>query len=268
MPIHPTAIVDSAAEVHPSADIGPYAIVDGPVRIGAEAKVFPHAYVCGWTTLREHSEIHMGAVVGHVPQDRAFTGERSYCEIGPHTVIREYATVHRGTMPESKTVIGPHCLLGATAHVAHNCHVDDHVTIMNGVLLAGHVHVGPRAFISGNAGIHQFVRVGELAMISGQAQVSTDVPPFMMVYQRNQLAGINRVGMRRAELSSEEIDEIRRAYRLLYRSGKTLPHSITQLDETLTTPAGRRLVSFLQAPRKRPLLRAGRGAAETKPAVE
>ncbi|MFH0980019.1 MAG: acyl-ACP--UDP-N-acetylglucosamine O-acyltransferase [Planctomycetota bacterium] len=255
MPIHPTAIVDRAAELDPSAEVGPYVVIDGPVRVAANVRIYPHAYLCGWTQIGENCQVHMGAVIGHAPQDRAFTGERSYCRIGPGTVVREYVTVHRGTKPESETVVGANCLLGALSHVAHNCVLSDDVILMNGALLAGYVQVGPRAFVSGNAGIHQFVCVGELVMISGNGTVMGDVPPFLMVYGRNLVVGINRVGLRRARFSSAEIDEIRQAYRVLYRSHRPMSSTIPQLDATLVTPAGRRLVGFLKAEHKRPLLR-------------
>lgn len=255
MPIHPTAIVDREAEIDPSVEVGPYAVIDGPVRIAANVRIYPHAYLCGWTRIAEGCEIHMGAVVGHVPQDSAFTGERSYCEIGPNTVIREYATVHRGTKPESKTLVGSDCLLGALSHVAHNCVVGDRVTMINGTLLAGHVHIGSGAFLSGNVGIHQFVHVGELVMISGGAALVGDTPPFLLVHGRGHVSGINRVGLLRAEFAPEEIEEIRQAYKTLYRSGKPFPQSIANLDQTLVTPAGRRMVEFLKADHKRPLLR-------------
>jgi UDP-N-acetylglucosamine acyltransferase len=263
MSIHATAVIDKAAEIDPSAEIGPYVVIDGPVRIAADVKVYPHAYLCGWTSISEGCEIHMGAVVGHAPQDHAFTGERSYCEIGAHTVVREYATIHRGTKPESKTVVGAHCLLGGLSHVAHNCVIEDHVILMNGVLLAGYVHVGPRAFISGNAAIHQFARVGELAMLTGNSAFASDIPPFLLAYGRNLIGGINRVGLIRAQIPRVEIEEIRQAYKILYRSGKPLPQSIAQLDETLVTPAGRRMVAFLQAERKRPLTRPRRVLTRT-----
>jgi UDP-N-acetylglucosamine acyltransferase len=255
MAIHPTAIIDRAAEIDPAASIGPYAIIDGPVRVAADVRVYPHAYVCGWTTLGKGCEIHMGAVVGHTPQDRAFTGERSYCEVGPRTVVREYVTIHRGTKPESRTVVGADCLLGALSHVAHNCVVADHVIMMNGALLAGYVQIGPRAFVSGNVAVHQFTRIGELVMVSGGAILTCDIPPFLLVHGRGQVSGINRVGLVRAAVSRVEIDEIRAAYKTLYRSGMPLSRSIAQLAETLVTPAGRRMAEFLLAERRRPLAR-------------
>ena len=255
MLIHPTAVVDKTAEIDASAEVGPYVVIEGPVRVAANVMIYPHAYLCGHTRVGENCRIHMGAVVGHVPQDRAFSGRRSYCEIGPNTTVREYATIHRGTDPESTTTVGADCLLGATSHVAHNCTVGDRVILMNGVLLGGHVGVGPGAFLSGNVGVHQFARVGELVMVSGGAALACDVPPFLVAYGRNRVSGINRVGLVRAGMTPQEIDEIRQAFRLLYRSGKLMPQSIAQLAETLATPAGRRMVEFLRADRKRPLVR-------------
>ncbi len=258
MAIHPTAIVDRAAEIDPTATIGPYAVIDGPVRIAADVRIYPHAYVCGWTTLGQGCEIHIGAVVGHTPQDRAFTGERSYCDVGPRTVVREYVTIHRGTKPESRTVVGANCLLGALSHVAHNCVVADDVIMMNGALLAGYVQVGPRAFISGNVAVHQFNRIGELVMVSGGSVITCDIPPFLLVHGRGQVGGINRVGLVRAQIPRVEIDEIRAAYKTLYRGGMPLSLSIAQLAKSLVTPAGRRMAEFLLAERRRPLARSRR----------
>lgn len=256
MPIHPTAIVDQHVEIDPTAEIGPYAIIEGEVTIGPGVRILARAHLCGWTRIGEGCEIHMGAVVGHLPQDRAFSGGRSYCEIGRRTVIREYVTIHRGTSPESKTVIGEGCFIMAGAHVGHNCMLGDRVTLMNCALLAGHVKVGSGAVLSANAIFHQFVRVGELVMVSGGAQIVVDVPPFLTAYGRNCLMGVNRIGMLRANMARAEIDEIRAAFRILYRSAKPLSRTIPLLADTLVTPAGRRLVEFLQSDHKRPLARA------------
>lgn len=255
MPIHPTAIVDKNARIDPTAEIGPYAVIEGEVEIAAGVKVYPHAYVCGWTRVGEKAEIHIGAVIGHLPQDRAFTGERSYCEIGRRTVLREYVTVHRGTMPESRTVVGDDCLIFAGAHVGHNCVLGERVTMMNYAILGGHVTVGPGAVLSGGAIFHQFVRVGDLAMIGGGATIGVDVPPYLTAYERNLVMGVNRIGMLRAKMSRTEVDEIRTAYRALYRGTVPMSKTIPRLADTLVTPAGRRFVAFLQAPRKRPLAR-------------
>ncbi|MFQ5805754.1 MAG: acyl-ACP--UDP-N-acetylglucosamine O-acyltransferase [Phycisphaerae bacterium] len=249
MPIHPTAIVDKHAEIDPAADIGAYAIVEAGVKIGAGTKIYPHAYISQGTTLGQRCQIHPFAVVGHHPQDLKWGGAPSYTKIGDETTIREGASVHRGTMAESTTVVGKRVYLMSTAHVGHNCVVGDDVILANATLLSGHVHVGNRAFFSGTARIHQFVRVGEMTMIAG-VRVICDVPPFMMVTSDG-VVGPNLVGLRRAGLSSEERLEIRAAYKLLFRSGLLFREAVEQVAETVKTDPGRRLVEFLRAPSKR-----------------
>lgn len=261
MPIHPTAIVDPTADIHPSAEIGAYAVVEQNVRIGPETRLYPHAYVSAGTTLGARCQIHPFAVVGHLPQDVKYSGEPSFTEVGDETVVREHATIHRGTMPGSTTVVGRRCFIMSTGHVGHNCVVGDEVVVANGGLLAGHVQVGNRAFISGNVAIHQFVRVGELTILGGRlTAIGKDAIPFMHVEMPGPI-GPNVVGLRRAGLTAEERQEIRACYRILYRSGLRFPVAIERVAETARTAPGRRLVEFLRAPSKRgflPLKRRGR----------
>jgi UDP-N-acetylglucosamine acyltransferase len=264
MPIHATAIVDSHAEIDSSADVGAYAIVEAGVKIGAETKVYPHAYIAQGTTLGRKCQIHPFAVVGHHPQDLKWEGLPSYTEIGDETVIREGASVHRGTIPESTTVVGKRVYMMATSHVGHNSVVGDDVILVNAVLLAGHVQVGPKAFIGGGVSVHQFVRIGELAMAGGGWRVITDVPPFMMI-ALGSVVGTNVVGLRRAGLSREERGEIRQAYKTLYRSGLLFREAIERVAGSVRTDPGRRLVEFLRAPSKRGYARfrkGGRGAPD------
>ncbi|MBU0618294.1 MAG: acyl-ACP--UDP-N-acetylglucosamine O-acyltransferase [Planctomycetes bacterium] len=249
MPIHPTAIVDKSAEVDPSADIGAYAIVETGVRIGAGTKIYPHAYVSQGTTLGQRCQIHPFAVVGHHPQDLAWEGTPSYTEIGDETIIREGASVHRGTVPESTTVVGKNVYMMATSHVGHNCVIADQAILVNGVLLSGHVHVGRRAILAGGTAVHQFVRIGELVMISG-GRVPNDVPPFMLVGPAG-VVDTNVVGLRRAGLSSEERLEIRQAYKTLYRSKLMFREAIERVAEMVRSEPGRRLVEFLRGPSRR-----------------
>ncbi|NLX12697.1 MAG: acyl-ACP--UDP-N-acetylglucosamine O-acyltransferase [Phycisphaerales bacterium] len=267
MPIHPTAIVDKKAEIDPSADIGPYVIIDGPVRVGAGTVVMAHAYLTGWTEIGRDCQIHPGAVVGHDPQDLAFKGQESYCRIGDGTIIREIVTIHRGTKPGSATEIGRRCFLMAASHVAHNCKLDDDVKLANGVLLAGYVHVGAGSFVGGNATVHQFVRIGELVMVSGLAGLTMDLPPYMMAAHRNQCVSINVIGLRRAGFTPEQIKEVRQAYRLLYRSGMPFGKAIDQLANVVSTDAGRRIVEFIRLPSTRGIL-SGRRARATPQAIE
>lgn len=249
--IHHTAIVDPKAEIDSSAEIGPYAIIDGPVRIGAGTRVYWHATVCGRTEIGRHCCIHPYAIVGHAPQDRAYDGGDTACRIGDETIVREYASIHRGTGEGTATVVGKRCFLMASAHVGHNCQIGDDVTLVNAVLLAGHVTVGNAAFLGGMAGVHQFVRIGELAMVGGQALIRMDVPPFFTAVRFGECSGINVVGLRRAGFSGDERKELRGAYRTLYRSGHTFTHAVGELDKTLQTAPGRRLVAFLLASSKR-----------------
>lgn len=254
MPIRSTACVDKSAEIDPTASIGAYAIIEAGVKIGADTRVFSHAYISEGTTIGERCQIHPFAVVGHHPQDTKWDGSPSYTVIGDETVIREGAQVHRGTEPDSTTRVGSRVYMMANSHVAHNCTVGDDVTIANGALLAGHVQIGSKAFISGNVVIHQFVRVGELAMLGGGSRVPNDAPPFMMVVPEG-VVGVNLVGLRRAGMSREERQELRTAYKTLYRSDSQFKDAIAQVVETVRTDPGRRLAAFLQAPSKRGMLR-------------
>ncbi|MEE9293781.1 MAG: acyl-ACP--UDP-N-acetylglucosamine O-acyltransferase [Phycisphaerae bacterium] len=251
MSIHPTAIVDRRAEIDPSADVGPYAIIDGPVHIGPDVRIYPHAFINGNTQIGARCQIHPGAVVGHLPQDLTFTGAETYCRIGEDTVIREAAQVHRGTDPGSSTIVGKRCFIMAAGHVGHNCHIEDEVKITNCALLAGHVHIGKGAFVSGGAGVHQFVRIGELAMISGLAKIVMDIPPYFLVEQTGKCAGVNTVGIRRAGFNRQQRDDVKRAFRILYRSGKTFREAVEVLAQEIRTDAGRRILEFVRAPSRR-----------------
>jgi UDP-N-acetylglucosamine acyltransferase len=251
LPIHPTAVIDPGAELDPSVEIGPYAVIEGPVRIGAGTLLGPYVHVLGHTTIGRGCRIHSGAVVGDFPQDRSYTGAESYCRIGDETIVREHVTIHRGTAPGSETVVGNRCQLLAHCHVAHNCRVGDDVVLVNGALLAGHVTVGNGAVISGNAGVHQFVRIGELAMIGGLTKITRDVPPFLMFDGAGICVGVNTVGLRRAGFSREERQEIKTIYKAVYRTASSASRAQTELEPVIATDAGRRLLDFLKTPSKR-----------------
>jgi len=251
--IHPTAIVDTAAQVSPSAVIGPYVVIDGPVTIQADVVVDPFAVVNGATTIGTGCHIHSGAKIGGLPQDLAYAGGESYCVIGEGTIIREGVTVHRGTLPGSTTRVGRNCLLMVNSHVGHNCEIGDHVILVNGALLGGYVTVGSRAVISGNAAVHQFVRIGSVAMIGGMAKVVQDIPPFLTVGRTGRCTSVNSIGLKRAQYSPGERAEIRTAFGLLYRSGLPLEVSVGRLRELVSTEAGRQFLDFLTTPSRRGL---------------
>jgi UDP-N-acetylglucosamine acyltransferase len=244
MAIHPTAVVDAAAEIDPSASIGPFAVITGPVKIGADCTIDAAAIVMGHTTLAAGCRIHSHAVVGDAPQDHKYRGEESYCLIGEGTSVREGATVHRGTAAGSATIVGKRCLLMTNSHVGHNCELDDDVILVSGSLLGGHVQVGQRAIVSGNAAVHQFVRIGELALVGILARITQDVPPFCITDQEGNVVAENRVGMKRAGLTVGERMELKAAFSAIYRDGIGRNAAIKYLSTTVSTEAGRRLLAF------------------------
>lgn len=252
MPIHPTAIIDPRADIDSNVTIGPFCVIDGNVAIGAGSRLYQGVYVTGWTTIGENSELHPGAIVGHAPQDVKYKGERSYCRVGKNAILRENVSIHRGTEPESETVIGDHCFLLGGTHVAHNCRLGNRVTMINNALLAGHVTVQDGVTLGGGAMVHQFVRIGELAMIGGNARVPKDVVPYSLIDVEGRVAGMNRVGLRRAGFSREDSAAVREAYRALFDSRGLFEERMQRLSQLAeTAPATRKLFEFAVAPSKR-----------------
>jgi UDP-N-acetylglucosamine acyltransferase len=230
MAIHPTAVVSSAAEIHPDADLGPYVVIDGRVRVGARTRVMAGAYLTGFTEIGEDNVIHPGAVIGHEPQDLAFANQESYLRIGNRNTFREHSQVHRGTRPGSTTIVGDDNYLMQNAHVAHNCVVGNRAIIAGGALVAGHAVVEDLAFISGNCVVHQHVRVGRLAVMRGLSRASRDVPPFCILDGTHTVRGTNVVGLRRAGFSRERIRDVRRALRMLFFRPTNLQRSVARLE--------------------------------------
>ena len=252
MPIHPTAIVDSKAELGTGVGIGPYAVIGPDVRIGDGCEIGPHAVLHRWTRLGAGCRVHAHAVLGDLPQDLKFAGVESYVEIGPETVVREGVTIHRGTKNLSSTVVGRGCYLMVNSHLGHNVRIGDHVILANGVLLAGDTEVGDRAFLSGNVIVHQFTRIGRLAMISGGGGIGKDVPPFCMTagVQRNTVAGLNIVGMRRAGFGGPDRLQVKRAFELLYRSGLNTSQALERMRAEFTTGPAAEWVPFIEQSRR------------------
>lgn len=246
MNISNLAVVSKDADIADGVEIGPFAIIEDGVKLGPRVKIWPHAYICKGTTIGEDSQIHMGAVIGHAPQDLAFKNGPSYLNIGKRTIVREYATIHRGTAEGSSTVIGDDCYLMATAHVAHNCEIGNKVIIVNAALLAGYVAVEDSAFISGNVVIHQFCRIGRLAMIGGYTAVNKDVPPYMLVRGPSIVRSVNLVGLRRAKFPSDLIRTIKDAHRLLYASDLNTASALEEIAKLKPSPELDRLVKFIK----------------------
>jgi UDP-N-acetylglucosamine acyltransferase len=232
--IHPTAVIDPRAEIHCEAEIGPYVIIEGEVRIGRGTRIMAHAYLTGWTEIGEDNSIHMGAVIGHEPQDKEYKGDKSYLRIGHRNIIREHVQIHRGTKSESSTIIGNENFFMNHAHIAHNCKVGNGVVIAGGALLAGYVQVEDGAFISGNCVVHQFVRIGKLAMLRGLSRTSRDVPPFCIMDDTHTVKAINQVGLERAGYREGEIREIKEAFAQLFRRKGNLALAVQELESRVS----------------------------------
>ncbi|MEN9814197.1 MAG: Acyl-[acyl-carrier-protein]--UDP-N-acetylglucosamine O-acyltransferase [Verrucomicrobiota bacterium] len=219
--IHPSALVHPAAQVDPSAEIGPFAIVEAGAIVGAGCRLAAHAILKAGAVLGAGVVVDHFAVVGGDPQDLSFDpSTASRVTVGARTVIREHVTLHRATKPDTATVIGADCLLMAGSHVAHDCVLGDGVILANGCMLGGHVHVGAKAFVSGGVAVHQFCRIGGGSLTSGNAVITEDVPPDGLAHGRNELAGLNLVGLRRRGVPAEAIAELKRAYHAVYRPGQ------------------------------------------------
>lgn len=222
--IHPTAIVDPKAELDVSVSVGPYTIVGPHVKIGAGTTVGPHVVIEGHTTIGRDNRIFQFGSIGAANQDKKYRGEPTELVIGDRNTIREFVTLHVGTVQDKAvTRIGDDNWIMAYTHIAHDCVVGSHTTLANNATLAGHVELGDWVTIGGLTGIHQFVKIGAHAMVGFASAVSQDVPPFMLV-DGNPLAvrGVNVVGLRRRDFSAERIAAVRQMHKLLYREGRTL----------------------------------------------
>jgi UDP-N-acetylglucosamine acyltransferase len=225
--IHPTALVDSKAQLHDTVSIGPYAIVEAGVVLGANTRVLGHAQVLGNTEIGTDCTIGHGAIIGGDPQAKAFDPQTpSKVIIGDRNIIREHVTIHRSMVANGVTRLGNDNFLMASSHVGHDAVVTDECILANAALLAGHVHVARRCFLGGGTGVHQFIRLGEGAMIQGNSATSQDVPPFCVVAGINGLAGLNAVGLKRQGYTPAERMELKQAYAMIFRSGHNLKQSL------------------------------------------
>jgi UDP-N-acetylglucosamine acyltransferase len=217
--IHPTALVDDGAELGADVEIGPFAIVGENCRIGDGCVIAARATLERNVILGTGVKIGIGTVLGGDPQDLKFKGELTTVEIGDGTTIREYTTINRATTQSYKTTVGKGCFIMSYVHLAHDCHVGDGVILVNSVQLAGHVTVGEKAIIAGQSAAHQFVKIGQYAFVGGCSRISQDVPPYIKaVGNPIKLYGLNSVGLQRNNFPEEVVRELKRAYRLFFRS--------------------------------------------------
>ena len=220
-------MIDPAAVLGAGVELGPYVVIEGPAEIGAGCVLQAHATLTGRVHLGAGVRVGHGAVVGGWPQDYAFDpATDSGVEIGAGTILREHCTLHRGTKPGTTTRVGENCLLMAGAHLGHNAQVGNRVILANHVLLGGYVEVADGVFVGGGSVFHQFVRVGRGAMIQGMSAFSKDVPPFTLAAERNEVFGLNTVGMRRGGFSAATRGEIKSAFKLLYASGMNVSQAL------------------------------------------
>lgn len=245
--IHPTAVIHPHAQLHPSVKVGPYAVIGENVKIGAETVIGTHVVIEGPTEIGTKNHIFPGAAIGLEPQDLKYDGARSWVKIGDNNKIREYVTINRATGADEATVIGNNNLLMAYVHVAHNCAIEDYVIIANAVALAGHVHIESRAVIGGVLGVHQFVHIGRSAMLGGMSRIDRDVPPYTLVEGNpSRVRSLNLVGLKRAGLSAEDLSLLKKAFKILYRSGLNLSQALEQLELLPDNPHLQHLHRFLQ----------------------
>lgn len=254
MPIDPSARVCESARVHPEAivgantNIGEFCVIEQDVVIGSGCSFEPYVFVKRWTTMGDGNTVSAGTVLGTHPLDKRFDpAHRSYLRIGSRNVIREHYTISRGTQAESVTTIGDENYIMTSGHIAHNCKIGNRTVIASCALIAGFAEVEDGAFISGGVVVHQYSKIGRLAMVGGNTRVNSDVPPFFLYSGFNvEPKGLNFVGLKRAGFTSEQVSTLKTAYRILYRSGLRLTDALQRIESELSGDAIAELVAFIR----------------------
>ena len=245
--VAPTARIHPEAVIGPGTRIGEFCVIESDVIIGARCVLEPYVYVKRWTTLGDANEISAGTALGTDPLDKTFKGERSYLLVGNGNRIREHYTISRGTQPESETRIGHGNYIMTSGHIAHNCVLGDNIVVASCALIAGHVEIEDQAFISGGVVVHQYSKIGRLAMVGGNTRVNRDVPPFFLCTGFDAVAqGLNSVGLRRAGFSLEQVRALKRAYSVLYRQGLKLENALTRIETESASEDTRHLAAFIR----------------------
>ena len=244
--IHPSAILSPETELGEDVEIGALAVLEGRVRLGDGCVVRPGAYLVGPLTMGRGNTVFSGAVLGEKPQHLKYKDEPTCLEIGEYNTFREHVTIHRGTAYSGRTVIGDHNFFMVNSHVAHDCVIGDRCILTNGCLVAGHCVVEDNVILSGNSAIHQFVRVGRLALLSGCSASTRDIPPFVVQQGIDTVSGVNVIGMKRNGFSQEQINAVRSAFRTIYREGLPLPAATAKLQRDLgQVDVVREILNFL-----------------------
>jgi len=246
--IHPQAIVNLKADLGNDVSVGPFAIIENEVAIGEGTSIGAHAVIASGTTIGENCKIYSGAVLGTEPQDLKFGNEKTYLAIGDNTVIREYATINRGTTHSIYTRVGSNCMLMAYSHIAHDCQIGNNVILANSVNMGGHVVIEDFVGIGGVTGIHQFVKIGAHSFISGVSKVPKDVPPYILAMREPlTYAGLNKIGLKRRGFSETDLKKLRQAYKILYGENHTVKEAIQKITDTIdSSPHIQHLIKFLE----------------------
>jgi UDP-N-acetylglucosamine acyltransferase len=250
--IHPTAIVNPGAHLDAGVVVEPYAIIDADVEIGAGSVIGSHTRIANGARLGRGVKVHHGAVVGTVPQDLKFDGEKTFLHVGDRTVIRECATLNRGTHARGETRVGADGLIMAYAHVAHDCLLGDRVILANAVQLGGHVTIGDWAILGGSAVVHQFSMIGAHALIGGGFRVTQDVPPYAVVGgYPSRIVSVNKIGLSRRGFPPESIASLSRAFRILFRSGLNQTQAVERLHaDGLDSPEIKHVLEFIASSKR------------------
>jgi UDP-N-acetylglucosamine acyltransferase len=246
--IHPSAIISPEAKIGKNVSVGPFAIIGEGCEVGDGCVIAPHAMLERNVKLGANVKVGAGTILGGEPQDLKFGGEETTVEIGEGTTIREYTTINRGTTHSFKTSVGKNCLLMSYVHLAHDCQIGDGVILSNVVQLAGHCIVEDKAIISGLTAVHQFVRVGRHCFVGGCSRVTKDIPPFLKAAGNPvQLYGLNTIGLQRSGFSEDVLRELKRAYRLFFRSDLNVSQAMERASELESYPEVKELVKFVEA---------------------
>ena len=248
------AEVSSKAQIGANVSIGPFTIVEDNAVIGDGTRVAANGLIASGARIGRDCRIHHGAVIGHEPQDLKYAGETTTCEVGDRTVVREYASLHRGTGAGGRTVIGSDCFLMGYVHIAHDCIIGNHVILANAVMIAGHCVVEDYAIIGGIVPVHQFVRIGQHSMIGGGLRVPKDVPPYVLAGQEPLVyQGLNSIGLRRRGFSAESISGLDRAYALIYGAKLNVTQAVAKIKEDsslMSIQEVRNVVAFIEASKR------------------
>jgi UDP-N-acetylglucosamine acyltransferase len=250
--IHPSALVSGDAQLADDVTIGAFSIIDGPAVIGAGTVIGPHVYIRGRVAMGSGNTIGYGAVVGEYPQSLGFDPSiDSGVVLGDNNILREYVTIHRSMNDGANTTLGSENFLMTTVHIGHDVQAGDGNVIGSNVLFAGHIELGNRVFIGGAAAMHQFIRIGDFAMIAGQAGISRDIPPYCLTTRTDRLAGLNSIGLRRAGFTPEQRKELKSAFAILFQQDLSRADSLAKADASEWSPAAQKLIEAVRNPSQR-----------------